>query len=228
MKFLKSFPFIVNFIFSGILFSPRIFFSQVNDAGLWLSAGIEKKINSKVSICLNPTFRFNENITELGSVFADIGSEYKLNKRIRFALNYRFVSRRNIDDSYGLRHRFYADFSYRKKINRISFTYRLRMQNQYTDLLSSEDGRNPDYAIRNKLQLKYETDTKYSPFVSGEIWYGINYEEKLFNRYRLVAGLNYEINKYSSIVLSYIFQREFNTSNPETDYITSIGYNYSF
>ncbi|MFN6037433.1 MAG: DUF2490 domain-containing protein [Bacteroidota bacterium] len=202
--------------------------AQVNDAGLWLSAGLEKKINSKFSVSMSPCLRLNENISEVGSYFIDAGSEYKINKHLRTSINYRIISRKNVDDTYGLRHRFYADLSFRKKIKKLTLNYRLRLLNQYTDILSSDDGKIPDYAIRNKFQFKYDTDTKYAPFVSAEIWYRLNNRDKQFSRYRISGGVEVEINKYSSVVLSYIFQRELNASNANTDYITSVGYNYSF
>ena len=218
-------PFLLILLFQLTYF---ITYSQINDAGLWLSPSIEKKITSKVSVSINPAFRFNENITELGTFFTDAGLDYKINKRIRVSGNYRIISRRKLDDSYGIRHRFYADLSYRKKIKQFSLTWRLRLLNQYTEILSSERGSVPDYAVRNKLQIKYETDSKYAPFVSGEIWYGINFRENQFRRYRVVGGVEMEINKYNSIALSYIFQRELNAANPEINYISCIGYNYSF
>lgn len=216
------------FISACLFFFSGSAAAQVNDAGLWFSTGIEKKLNSRFSVSFNPTLRFNENISELGSAFIDAGTEYKINKRIRVSANYRLSSRKKLDDSYGIRHRFYADFSYRKKLKQITLTYRFRVLTQYTEMLSSEKGNIPQHAIRNKIQLKYETVTRYAPFLSGEIWYGINYRQNQFDRYRLTGGFEFEINKYSSMVLSYIFQREINSENPVTDYITSVGYNYSF
>jgi hypothetical protein len=228
MKF-SSFNFYSKYLLVYFSLFPTLFLkSQVNDAGLWLSATVEKKINSRFSASFNPALRFNENVTEIGTAFADAGLEYKLNKRIKLSVNYRFISRRKIDNSYGLRHRFYFDFTYRKKIQRFVATYRLRLLEQYTEIYSRETGKIPDYAIRNKLQLRYETDTKYTPFISGELWYSIDYKENLFNQFRLVGGIEYEINKFSSVTLSYIFQKEFNTEDPWTNYITSIGYSFSF
>ena len=48
--------------------------SQVSDAALWTSVNIEKKINQRISIGLSNEFRFNENISELGTLYNDLVS----------------------------------------------------------------------------------------------------------------------------------------------------------
>ncbi|MBC7865547.1 MAG: DUF2490 domain-containing protein [Bacteroidia bacterium] len=209
-------------------FFPLLFLGQYNDAGLWLNANVEKKLLKDLSVSFNPTVRFNENVTELGQWFLDQGLSYKLNKRLRVSVNYRYSQKRKLDDTYANRHRFYADLTYKMKLGKIALSYRLRGQDQYAEIYSREKGRTPSMAIRNKLQAKYASDTKFEPFLSAELWYGITNKISQFNNVRVVGGTDYELNKYSSITLSYIFQKEFAVKNPETDFIFSLGYNYSF
>jgi hypothetical protein len=207
---------------------PLFFFGQYNDAGLWVNANVEKKLVKGLSITFNPTLRFNENVTELGQWFLDQGLSYKVNKHFRVAVNYRYSQKKKLDNTYANRHRFYADLNYKVKLNKITVSYRVRCQDQYTEPYRSEKGQVPAMAIRNKLQVKYSTDGKYQPFLSAELWYGITNKIRQFNNLRIVGGTDYELDKYSSVTLSYIYQKAFAVKNPETDFIFSLGYNYSF
>jgi hypothetical protein len=217
-----------KYCFYLLFFIPLLFSAQFNDAGLWTGLNIERKLTKKLSVNLNPEMRFNENITELGTWFVDGGLSYRVSKNWKVFANYRFAQKRRLDDSYSIRHRYYFDLAYRIKIKKIVVGWRLRFQEQYNDWLTSDDGKIPSQALRNKIQLKYNADGKFQPFVSADVWYSMSYKIKQFDNFRLVGGLDYELNKYSSITLAYLWQREFNVKNPGTDYIVSLGYNYSF
>lgn len=203
-------------------------YCQYNDAGLWLSANLEKKVSPKLSVDLTPALRFNENITELDNAFLDGGVGYKLGKRLRVSANYRWAQRRKTDNTYGVRHRYYFDAVYKKKIADIVLSYRLRFQNQYNEPGRRANGLNPVMALRNKLQLKYDLGKLYTPFISGEVWYEMDYREKQFNQFRIVGGIEYELNKLSGITLAYMLQKEFSVKNPVTDYNIYLSYGYSF
>ncbi|MFL5752256.1 MAG: DUF2490 domain-containing protein [Bacteroidia bacterium] len=222
LSFLKHFPGAVLAVL--LCFSAR---AQYKDAGLWASASLEKKLDRRLSVTLAPQIRLNENITELYKYFADAGISYKL-KDLRFSFNYRFLNQRRLDDSYSRRHRFFFDLAYKLKLERLSITYRLRYQNQFNDIGVSEDWQVPSKYVRNKLAIKYLTDGKFQPFVSGDLWYHLQPSGSEFNNFRFSLGTSYELNKFSSIDLAYIINKEFNSNNPVTSYIISLGYNYSF
>jgi hypothetical protein len=217
----RSFCFIFILVFS---LGTR---AQYKDAGLWISAGIEKKLDRRLSVSLAPQVRFNENITELYKYFADAGISYRL-KELKFSFNYRFMNQRKLDDSYSKRHRFFLDLAYKFKQEKFSIAYRLRYQNQFNDIGVSEDWQDPSKYVRNKITVKYITDGKFQPFVTSDLWYHIKPAKSEFNNFRFSLGTSYELNKFSSIDVSYIINKEFNSNNPVTSYIISLGYNYSF
>ncbi|MBL0072094.1 MAG: DUF2490 domain-containing protein [Bacteroidetes bacterium] len=98
------------------------FFSvaQVNDAGLWTSINLEKKITKKIAVDLSQEFRFNENISELGSFFTEISAQYKLHKNLSIGAGYRFINKRELDDSYEKRHRMLFDLNAKEKFWKIA------------------------------------------------------------------------------------------------------------
>jgi hypothetical protein len=208
--------------------APAVYRAQYNDAALWLSYNLEKKLSAKTSLMINPELRFNENMTELGNAFIDVGLGYKLTKQFRVSASYRLSQLKRLDNTYGTRHRYYADVTYKTKFGKVGFSYRLRMQQQYYQYNRSDNGHNSNNAIRNKIQFKYNLEKRYTPFLSAELWYQKTYKYSNFNRLRISGGIDYEINKLSGVTATYIYQTRFNIEDPRTDYIISLSYNYSF
>ena len=217
------------YFLSLFLFCFTISNAQVKDAGLWLNVTAEKKLTSKLALQLCEELRFNENITELGTAFTEIGVNYKITKGLTGGAFYRYIQNKRVDDFYSFRHRYYFDLSYKLKIKKLSLAMRGRFQSQYKDVNTSETGSVPGDYLRSKFALKYNTDKKYSPFVSVEFFNWLNDPEgAAVDNIRYQLGLDYELNKFNSISLSYIINKEVNVNDPWTSYIIALGYKYSF
>jgi len=205
-------------------------YAQYNDAGMWFSINAEKKITPVFSFTLSEEGRFNENISELGTFFTDAGLSYKIGKLFKVSINYRFTNKRQVNDFYSKRHRYYVDLSIRKKFKPIILSFRTRFQSQYTDMFSSSTGLMPSYYSRNKLTLKFDLDKKYTPYISTELFSPLNNQDGgiLIDNARYTAGIEYAFNRMHSLDIFYLIQRECNVKNPETDYIIGLGYNLNF
>ncbi|MBL0342141.1 MAG: DUF2490 domain-containing protein [Bacteroidetes bacterium] len=202
-------------------------FLPSNDAGIWVGVNLEKKISKQLSAHVTQEFRFNENWSELGAFFTELSGEYRLSKAFSIAAGYRFINKRNLDDSYSKRHRFIAEANARKKFGNVNAALWVSYQSQYKDYTSSAEGQVPDNYLRTRLKLKYDLNKKYAPFISGESFFYMNRPDGiLFNNYRLVCGAEYEFSKKSSVEAAFIFNREVNISDPWTSYILGVGWNY--
>lgn len=200
---------------------------QVRDAGLWTSVNFEAKLVKKLSLNISQEFRFNENITELGAAFTDAGFSYKLNKHFQFGANYRFIQRHKLENYYSFRHRFYTDIKYSYKIKPFEMSWRIRFQDQISDIGRASDGGIPEYYFRNKLGLKLDLDKSYKPYISFELFSPLNYPRiNAVDGIRGVAGVEYDFSKHHKIDVYYMIQRELNVSNPETDFVVGLGYFY--
>lgn len=202
---------------------------QVNDAGLWLSVSLEKKLTPGFSLHLDDELRLNENITEAGTHFTEFGGEYTILKGLSAGIYYRFTQKRRVDDSYSKRHRYYAELSYRRKIHKISFTLRERFQTQYADMYSSDKGLVPEFYLRSKLTVKTKLMKATQIFANTEIFYPLsNPDRNEIDGLRVAAGLEYNLKKYGLIEGFYMINKEINVKNPLTDYIIGLGYSYTF
>jgi hypothetical protein len=202
--------------------------AQVNDAGLWTNITIEKKIIKGLDVILTEEVRMNENITEAGSFFTDIGADYKVFKGFKVGLFYRYINKRQLDNSYVRNHRFYADAAYKQKIKRFEAGYRIRFQTQYKGFNTSETGRVPEWYFRQKVHLGYNTKSRFDPYLDGELWYRLGPERSRFDNLRISAGVVIKITKTQSIDIGYIINKEFNAADPCTDYVIFLGYKTSF
>jgi len=198
----------------------------MNDAGLWTSLGVEKKLSSRWKVLLSEEFRFNENISELGTVFIDAGIEYKLLKKFFVSGNYRFIGVKMIDNSYSFRHRYYLDLSYKYKSGNWGINLRERFESQYKDVMSSETGLVPRNYLRSKLSLKYDFG-KSKPYLSCELFYRMNNSlGNEIDKIRPAIGIDYELNKYFGVDLFYLLNKELTGKNPLTEYVAGIGINW--
>ncbi len=225
---------IINSVrFHVFLFLPIILLfslslkGQDRDAGLWTSFSFEAKVAKKLNATISQEFRFNENISELGTSFMEAGLSYKLNKHFQVSADYRFSQKRRVDDYYSFRHRMYIDVKYEKKIKPVQFQFRSRLQDEYADIGRASDGGRPEYYLRNKLNLSFDLDKPYSPYVSVELFSPLNYPYfNAFDNIRTLAGVEYSFSKRHKIELFYMIQKELNVSRPQTDF--NLGFGYSF
>jgi hypothetical protein len=203
--------------------------AQVNDAGLWTSVNLEKKLSRKVSLHFTEELRFNENISELGMFFSELTGEYRFSKVLSVSGGYRFINKRSLDDSYSKRHRYLFNLNVKEKVGDLGLNLRIRYQSQYADVESSPDGMVPSNYVRPKLTLKYDLNKKYTPWAYGELFVNVNRADgMLLDNYRVGAGFEYEFSKRSSLELGYLVNGEVQVADPWTSYIISIGWNYIF
>lgn len=201
---------------------------QQKDAGLWLSAAIEKRLNKKFSATLTQEVRFNENISEPGTVFSEAAIDYRFARRWNAGISYRFIQSRRVNDFYSIRHRYLADLSYRLRFKKLSITPRLRYQVQYRDINISENGRIPSKYIRGKLTARFNLEKRYTPFLSAEAFYHLGIKEKFVDNMRYTAGFDYELSKFHSLNIFYMVNKEVQVNDPVTEYNIGLGYKYNF
>lgn len=203
--------------------------AQVNDAQLWLSAGVEKRITRDLSINFTQELRLNENITEAGTIYSDLGVSYDFLNRFRVGASYRFTLKRRPDDSYRPFHSWYVDARYREKIKPLVMILRLRYQSKYAEPYTSEKASMPANHFRAKLTLKYDLKKRYEPYIYAETYFRTcvpGYQS--FDQLRLCAGVEYAFNRMHSIDLHYLWCHEYNVVEPEVDWVIGVSYSFTF
>lgn len=202
-------------------------FAQVNDAGQWTTLTLERKFTQSYAMYLTQELRFNQNISELGVFFTELGAEYKINNLIKISAAYRFVNSRRLDGTYNGHSRYYTDITIKKKFKPVILIYRLRYQSQLLNFVEQSQKTIPTTNIRNKFIVKLDLHKSYTPYIAAELFYQLNDNiRKEFDRVRYYVGFDYEINKKNEVGLYYLLQKEFNVVNPNSDYVIGLTYTY--
>ncbi len=214
------------FFLNSILFSS---FSQQQDAVFWGGVGIQKMVSKRFSVNVFNQYTFNQNYTELGNFYFDIGFNFKINNNFSVSGNYRFIQSRNLDNFYTDRQRLYGDLSYRKSFGNFSVSFRTRFQSQYYGLsfIEHENYKPNRYYSRNLLTLRYKLNYTYSLYVSREQFFHWNTINKT-DSWRTSIGAYYTIDMYKKIALFYTLQQSINVKYKKNNYITGVSYYYKF
>ncbi len=215
--------FILGFV--GIVSSQTQ--AQVHDAGSWISVTIQKKINKKNSILLSEEVRLNENYTEAGNIFTELGYQYKLSKRIDVTLALRYANKQQLENSYSQRLRYMLTTKYTHFLSKkITINARLRWQQQWNDIPQSSTLKTLDSQLRVGAGADCQTSKKISIGCFAETFYEIKPPLLLTTRYTVAA--TYYFNKQQSIELGGVNQYSHNEYNPSIDWVTTISYKYKW
>ena len=63
-------------------------YAETDDGGLWLSAGVEKKLNKKIEVSVSADFRTRNNFKTVDRWGADVDASYKLTKWLKADAGY--------------------------------------------------------------------------------------------------------------------------------------------
>ncbi len=201
--------------------------AQIDDTRLWTGITLKHKFTRKLSASVTQQLRLDHDISQVDQLLSEAGIEYELKKNFKVSLNYRFINKNKVT-YYGKSHRFYADVSYKFKPKRISFTLRERIQEEFTSINSSENGKIPEWVLRSKLAVSYDTEKRYKPYLSMEMYYLIDNAKEAgegINRLRYGAGVEYEFNRIHALDIGIIFQDYL--IDQSNNFIYSIGYTYT-
>lgn len=202
--------------------------AQENDAQLWTKVTVSKKIGQQSEIQIDACTRFGNNVSNLNTFYFQISDEFKINKWFRIGIAYRYAEKDNLEDHYDTRNRINLFAILRKKfLKTVSVQYRTQFQSQMTNIYTSENGKNITNFFRNKLNLSFDLNKKYTPYISTELYYRFKFENNNFSKVRYVAGIDYELSKKHQIGAYYLIQNDLNVSNPNTSFVTGLSYHFN-
>ncbi len=220
----------VLFIFLiAFSFITNTFAQAVNDAGLWTTINVEKKIKKNLSVFFTEEYRLKENFTQTNLFYTELGIEMRPLNFLKVSFAYRMVEKQIIDNPYSYRHRMMLNITFKQKVGNFSLSYRQRLQTEVRNVYSSAKGSVPEWYSRNKFEVKYDLHKPVTPYIGAEFRYQINDPRNnesngLWHRNRYFAGLDYKINDKHSFGFYYLIQNEYNVSAPENLYIIGLEY----
>ncbi|UCH15304.1 MAG: DUF2490 domain-containing protein [Bacteroidales bacterium] len=202
--------------------------AQTEDVQLWSGVRLEADVFKKVSVRIEEEIRLTENISRVEDYFTDLGILYDFWGDFTFRAYYRFTRRNEIDNRISNIHRYCIDLKYEKSIYRWAVALRTRYQSRYKNINSDELGKRPDNYNRSKLSLAYDIyRSPLKPRIWFEVFYQLNNPEgNMMDKIRYSPEISYRINNNIRARVYYIIEKEYNVSDPQTNYILGTGFSY--
>jgi hypothetical protein len=208
-------------------------FAQIsNDAGLWTTFNIDKKVKKNFAVFATEEFRLRENFTRLNLFYTDLGFSLKPFSFLKVSLAYRTIQKNTKENTFSFRHRLMLDITLKKKVGMFALSYRQRIQSEVRDVYSSDFGDIPEWYSRNKFEIKFDLNKPITPYIAAEFRYQINNPRLVeanntWHRNRYFVGLDYKRNDKNSFGIYYMIQQEYNVSAPQNLYILGLEYDLS-
>ena len=223
------------------------------DFGLWMTVGVDKKINKKWSVGAEFEYRLRDNIEEGKGWGAPsrwniaVGAEYKVLPTLKFDAGYKFMrdyslhewdeaKQEETEAYWGTKHRLYASVIATFKAGNVKISLRERWQYTYRpevpdvtydwkkDRLEPVKGKGKN-VVRSRLQLSYDKKKAwYEPYVSAEAYISNDFKA------RYTAGCEFKINKHNTLDVFYRYQDiyEDDDYNNRDSHILGVGYKFKF
>ena len=201
--------------------------AQEKDFGIWTSATFRYDPFKKIEFNLELCNRLDENASRRDDTFLDLTAEYK-GSFWSAALLYRFSNERDVKRSYDLANRFGFQVVLKQDWKRFSFSLRTRIQSEFTNMYTSENGSIPQSYLRNRLKASYNIKGyPVNPYVSMEIYQGISgFSASEIEKGRYIAGFDYKISKKHSTGLFFLYQPTMMSRVPRYNHILGIEYTF--
>lgn len=208
---------------------PATGISQDKDFGIWYSVNAELKLVKKLELDISPNVRTFRNASKIEEAFIDAGLTYKVMKYLSLSASYRITENLEDDNSYYPQHKFFFDIKGSFSIGDLSLSGRIRYQRRYKTYIEDEEDEIPDSHIRLRLKASYDIPSfKFNPYISAELFCPVFKEyDRLADKKRFMAGVEYNLNKKHSFGLEYVFQRDYRPDLFDEN-IISINYNLKF
>ena len=215
-------------------------YSQSNDAELWENISLEKQLSRNYKFHFNHEGRIGNNISQFHYAYGDFGLTRELTKHFKATVDYvlvwKLVTVNNRYERQSWRHQWYFAGMYKDKLfKRFELEIREMYQQQFQDVYSSDAGRYADEYLRSKISIMYLFHKypfyRFKPYIASESYYHMSNNDKYgpeFDRIRYFEGVFYNFNKKSALELYYLFEFNFNTNDPPTNYVMGIGYSKEF
>lgn len=203
--------------------------AQKNDASLWPTLSIEKKLYKNISLKLTNRARISENFSRLTSYYHDIGLYLQLFPNCKISADYVFTPNRLTNGSFRNIHQYYLSINNRYFLNAFWYLKNRMIFQHSSSYLFSDNGYKP-YSktnIREKISIGRKITRRKSIYLEDELMAPLKNNPFEIKRNRLYTGITHHFNKQMSLDIYFILQSLFHQKITQNNYIYGFTINYN-
>lgn len=209
----------ISFVFYILIISQKLFASNSYES--WTKVVLEKKLPHSVKLEFSQGIRFKDYISEVNQAFFEFSFSYKNSRGLKFNFPIRYSIYKD-----KIKHRASLVTSYQHNFNQLSVKYIFKFYRLYQNgEMTGEDEIKLGDIFRNKVHLKYKTDSFYNPFISSELLFLFQSSNNFLEQYRISSGIEIDLPKKNSMVIFLTFKKE-NNNKLSSDKIYIFGINF--
>jgi Protein of unknown function (DUF2490) len=202
---------------------------QKKDFGIWYDASAEIEVFRKLEVNISTSVRTFNNAAKIEEAFLEGEVSYKFNKYLAAAASYRLTEFLEKDDSYHIRHKWFADIKGTLPFGNFKLTGRVMFEERYKTYITDDNDDIPASHGRFRLKAFYDFPTlPVDPYMFGEIFCPLFKDsEYVIDKKRIGAGAELTITVHHYIDMEYLFQRDYSPHLYDEN-ILSFGYTFKF
>ena len=139
---------------------------------------------------------------------------------VQLMTGYRYISERSKSGGFEPAHRFMGELELEHELEFIELSYRLRYQEEH-----EPDEVDFQPFVRNKINVKIDTSTKWSPLISAELFTDPMGNTLSNTQYRLSLGTRIKVNKRHRITVKGVYEVEL---DGDLDRVNIISFAYQY
>jgi hypothetical protein len=194
------------------------------DSMLWTSAGVKVELPHEFEVGYVQNVRWDQGMSQLESILPEAVVEFEPLSWLSLGTVYRYNAERSKSGDLEYGHRVLMVAGAEHEWGSIELSYRLGYQ-----IKNELDEEELDKRIRNRIGLKYDTDTAFTPYTAIELYTEPDAPSWVHKKYRVTAGGAAEIIDNHRFKIGYRMQSEMDDGDDgDVEHILLLAYTFKF
>lgn len=188
-----------------------------NDVEGWAGIGLNFKLPGKWDLGIDYQLRTDSNVSRYKGSYFTPEVNYKLSKKFKAIVNFRYASTNNGNSS-----RIGMGMEYAEKFKKWKLDFRPQLQYTVRYANDGDVSNQSKWILRTKIGMEHVLSKKLEAYASIEPFFTFDKTEYFIDNIRNTIGLKYEYKKNNTIGFFYIYRPDYSKSYNRNFHIAGI------
>jgi hypothetical protein len=195
-----------------------------SDSMLWASAGVIVELPHEFEVGVVQNVRWDHGMSDLESILPEAEVEFEPLQWLSLGTVYRYIAERSKSGDLEYGHRVLMYTGAEQELGPIELGYRFGFQ-----IKNELDEEELDKRIRNRIGLKVDTDTAFTPYTAIELYTEPGAPDLEHKKYRMTVGCAAKIADHHRLKIGYRKQTELDEGDEgDVEHILLLDYTFKF